>query len=323
MELRKITKQDVSELIRFGNQVYPQRKDYYADLIKFIYNESHPGDPSGVIILENGNIKGQNLCIPMTLWLDGKVKNLWWGHDLIVEENLRSESWGVDILLGSQKFFPNRCGTGSGLNSTKMALKLKYKIVGEMRKYICPTSIACLPFLFSNNKKEYPSHSYGFKLIKSISEFKARNFFNPNLIEAGRSAKWVEWRYFSLGFRKYNLYQNESGDWFVVRIISFKGCKIMLVSDFRCSLTDEISFPYLFKAIKKIAIQMHIPFILFGSTHRFTDRILEKNHGKSMGRPRPIIFPKELKEWITPSLVQDRNYCLITLGDCDGEWSWS
>lgn len=323
MEIRKILRSDVPELINFGLKVYPTRKTYYPALINFLFNEEFPGTPSGIILEENNEIKGQNLCTPMSLILNGTKKDLYWGHDLIVDEKLRNENWGVDILLACQKHFPGHCATGSGPEALKMALKLKYTLVGEIRKYVLPSSIVRLPINLLPSKREWPYTIGNFKLIDSTEELlKPICPNNAEIIEVERNILWINWRFFNNSFRNYWFYQNPEGDYFIVRIINRKGIKMLLVSDYRCSLNNSVNFESIINAVRKLANYLHIPFILCSSSHRTTDIVLEKYHAKSIGRPRPIIFPKQLKDWIDKDKIENREYCFITFGDSDGEWNW-
>lgn len=323
MEVRKITQEDIPELIRFGEEAFPDRKEEYANIIHFVM-DNRIGDYTGGVILvdDDGKIVGQSLHTSVDLWFENEKINSGWGYELIVEEKLRNDAWGLEIMLGSRRLFPGTCATGSNPTALKLNQKLGCKLIGEIRKYIIPSSIFKLPFNFLPSKNTFPSSVNDFKLIKDVNLIKTCEFFNSNLIEANRDLDFLNWRYFTPGFKKYYFYQNKKGDWFVVRPLKYKKIGILLISDFRCSLNDINDFDQIFKTVRKLANKMRIPFILCGSSHKIVDKVLENFHARSVGRPRPIIVSKELKKWINEDKVKERDFSFITFGDSDGEWNW-
>lgn len=323
MEVRKITQEDIPELIRFGEEVFPERKKNYGDIIHFVMDNRIQGYTGGVILVDDDKmIKGQSLFTAADLWFEGEKVSTAWGYELIVDEKLRDNAWGIEILLASRKLFPGTCATGSNPMALKLNEKLGCKLIGEIRKYVIPSSIFRLPINLLPSKRRFPNKVNHFVLIKSVDDIKNREYYNKSLIEGGRDNRFLKWRYFTPGFKNYHLYQDSKGNWFVVRKIKYKNIGMLLVSDFRCELEGVESFNILFKAVKNLANKMRIPLILFGSSHKFVDEVLEKNHGKSIGRPRPIIVSKQLKKWINEERRTKREFCLITFGDSDGEWNW-
>ena len=322
MEIRKLTQEDIPELIRFGEEVYPDRKDSYSKLIHFVMDNRIGGYTGGVILVDGDRIVGQSLHTEMNLNYKGINRISGWGYELIVDEKLRKEAWGIEIMLGCRKNFPGACATGSNPNALKLNQKLGYTLVGEIKKYIGLSSILRFPINLLPTKKSFPSEINGFKLINDISKFKERNYFNVNLVEPGRDRNFIKWRYFTPNFKDYKLYQNDAGDWFVVRIIRQKGFNMLLVSDYRCNLDSKDSFSNIYKTIRRIANKLYVPFILCSSSHKITDKVLNTKIAKSIGRPRPIIFAKQFKDWLLKDRINERDFCFITFGDSDGEWNW-
>ena len=322
MKIRKLKEIDLPELIKFGEEVFPDRKSYYSSLINFVLKNRIDGYTGGVGLFDGDKICGQSLFTQMTLWHRGIKEISGWGYELIVKEELRMDSWGLEVMMESRRIFPNTCATGSGPLALKLNLKLGNKLIGEIRKYVGLTSLSLSSILAILPKGKIPENVDGFRLIKFPEDFKTKNYFNFNLIEAGRDSDFIKWRYFTAGFKKYYVYQNDSGEYFVVRTIKQKGFRMLLLLDFRCDLSSEEPFRNILKAVKKIAIKVHDPFILCGSSHKIVDSILEEKHFKSIGRPRPIIVGKKFMEWIDKEKIENRDFALITLADSDGEWSW-
>ena len=323
MEVRKITQEDIPELIRFGEKAFPDRKDKYNKLINFVFHDRISEYTGGIILLDDNNkIVGQSLYTTMNLHYNNEIRQSGWGYELIVDEKYRKETWGIEIMMACRRLFPGTCSTGSNPTALKLNQKLGYNLIGEIRKYI---GISSIPFLFKTllpSKKSYPDDINDFTLIKDKSEFRIKRFYNQYLIEPGREKDFIEWRFFSPNFKKYSVYQNKDDDYFVLRTIRYKGIEMLLVSDFRCSLNNCDSFEKMYKTIKKIAVKKRIPFVLCSSSHKITDEILEKNYAKSIGRPRPIVFSKKLKDWFHQEKIEERSLCFITFGDSDGEWNW-
>ena len=322
MKVRKLTQEDIPELIRFGQEMYPERKDTYAKLIHFVM-DNRIGDYTGGIILcdDNNKIVGQSIDSSTQLWYEGIFKEACWAYDLIIEEKYRKDAWGIEVMIANGKKFPNSCATGSNPTALKINLKLGCSLIGELKKYVGLSSILHFPLHLFPVRNFYPSEINGFKLIKDYNNYKYKKFFNYELLEPSRDLSFIKWRYFSPGFKEYKLYQNKEGEWFVVRHVKYKLADILIVSDFRCCLDNTASFHNIYKAIKKIANKKRIPFILCGSSHINTDNVLKKNNAISIGRPRPIIFSKSLRELLDSKKIKQRNYCFITLGDSDGEWN--
>lgn len=321
MEICKISESDIQDLIKFGKEVYPDRANY-KNIVEFnFYNRI--GDYSGGIILkENKRIVGQSLVSPVTQWQKGKNFLTGWGYDLIVHPELRKEARGVDLLLAIKREFPGICGTGAGPDAVALNKILKVKDIGYLHKFIGISSIITFPFKQILPINSFPDKIKDFKLIENPENVKYKDFFNFDLLEPGRSFEFLKWRFFSKDFIKYWFYQNDKGDYFILRPIKLKGIQVLEVADYRCQLQESSAFNEILSVIKKIANKVNLPIILIGSSHKTVDSILEKNHFKSIGRPRPIqVFPK-FKGELDIDKINCREFTLITFGDSDGEWSW-
>ncbi len=322
MEIRRLTEKDIPELYRFGKVMFPSRSSFYHKIIDFMQKDRMGGYTGGMGLFDGDELCGQILYSATTLWYNGTKYPTGWNYDLIIREDLRKDAWGIDLLMKSWKEFPLACATGSGPNAEKINLKLGSKHLGQIRKYIGLSSkwriIQNLIFPLGT----YPESINGFKLIHTFENFKARDYFNNNLIEPGRDPNYIKWRFFTPNFKDYKVYQDDEGDFFVIRVIKIKGFSILSLLDFRCTLDRAKSFDRIFKSVKNIANHIRVPFILCGSSHKDVDQVLEKDGFKSMGRPRPVLTTGRNKVRPDAERVNNRNYILITLADSDGEISW-
>lgn len=323
MEVRKITEEDIPLLIEYGNKVFPKRSKHYPKLIDFYFRNRISEFTGGLIMLKDGKICGQTFTLGTTMWYKGKKYPTCWGLDLIIDKDLRKDAAGVDLILASRKTYPQIACIGSGPLALKINLKGGYRMAGEIRKYVSLTSPFFSPlFMLLPRKRKFPKSIGEFSLLTDPAQFKSMDFRNEQIIEIGRDTDFVSWRYFTPVFRKYFVYQNNSGDYFVVRPIRYKHIPMMCLVDFRCELNTEDSFSLIFKEFKRLSMKMRVPFLLCGSSHMTVDRVLEANGMKSIGRPRPIILRNALKKELDSGKVENRMAIFATFADSDGEVSW-
>ncbi|MDE7382177.1 MAG: hypothetical protein K2N03_08665 [Muribaculaceae bacterium] len=322
MEIRTFTEEDLPAIHKFGFEAYPKRRDYYGSIIDFFLKGRIGGYTGGIGLFDGEKLCGQQLYSACSFWYDGKKYDAGWCFDLIIREDLRKEAWGLDLIVDSMRIFPYACGTGAGPNSKPISLKLGMKVLGEIRKYVGVSSKIKAPFLILLPGRSFPTTVNEFRLIENPSEIKEKEYYNRYLIESGRDMEFLKWRFFTEGFKDYKFYQKENGDFFVVRIISHKGIKMLALIDFRCSMDSKGSFKDILKSVKAISNHIRVPFILVGSTHKVSDKVLEDAGFKSIGSPRAFMTAGRNKVKPDKSRVQERDYVLITLADCDGEVSW-
>lgn len=323
MEIIKLTELDIPKLVSYGEKIFPERRSYYSSLLNFYFKGRMNGLTGALAIIKDGEICGQTFHLETTMWFQNKKIVTCWGLDLIIDEDLREEAGGIDLILTSKKHYPNSAAVGSGDLALKINLKMGFKWVGEVRKYVGISSIPMLPIYLFCKKNKFPQAINDFFLVSNKESFRATDYFNKDIIEIGRDNDFISWRYFTPEFRKYFVYQNKSGLYFVVRPIRYKGIRMLALIDFRCDLSVDGEFKAIFETVRKLAKRMLFPFMLCGSSHRTIDSVLEKNGMKSIGRPRPIIIRNELKKSIDEDRVNKRDFVFVTLADSDGEVSWN
>lgn len=323
MEIKKLEESDLPALIEYGMKIYPERISYYKRLINFYFKGRMKGMTGALAIIKDGKICGQTFHLSTEMWFRREKLDTCWGLDLIIDEDLRKKAVGTDLILASKKAYPSSAAVGSGPLALKINLTMGFKLIGEVRKYVGITSIPMLPIYLLSSKKKFPQEIKGYRLISKQEDFSCKDYFNEDIIEIGRDKEFIFWRYYTPEFRQYYVYQKESGIYFVVRQIKYKGIKMLALIDFRCDLSTDIEFRSMFSVIRKLAYMMHLPFILCGSSHKNIDKVLEATGMKSIGRPRPVIIRNEYNRVIDQGRVSNRDFILVTLADSDGEVSWN
>ena len=283
---------------------------------------------STILINDSNNIYGQILSSSMSYYYKFNDIQGNWIFDYIVNEEIRKEGYGIDLL---QFALLNRkapiFATGSGPLALKIELKMGFKFIGELRKYVGVSNPLFLPSslfrgLLSMNK--FPpsvvvrSKTFRLTTVDQLPEFSSP--FNSGLLEFGRDNAFLKWRYFS-DLHSYAFYKQADGDdYFVVRTIVKKGITCQVMVDYRCDFSDKQNFIVLLKAVKKTASKLKLSVIIAGSSLSITDEVFENKRFKSIGRPRPIISTEKFKE--EKQRIENREFVFATLADSDGEITW-
>ncbi len=323
MEIRTFKETDLPELHRFCEIVYPKRVKYYHELLDFFLKNKIGGYTGGIGLFDdNGTLCGQQLYSSISFWFKGVEYKGGWCFDLIVREDLRKEAWGMDLIIQSMKIFPYACGTGAGPLSKSISLKLGMKSLGNIKKYVGIASKPSLLFNLLLPLRSFPQKVGNYSRIVQPEDFTSKEYFNRNIIEPGRNKEYIAWRFFTPSFKKYFVYQNSVGSYFVVRRITIKGVSILALVDFRCNVENPDEFKDIVRCIKQIANHIHVGFLLVGSSHKTFDSILEKSGLKPIGRDRPILTAGKNKVTPDKERVEKRGYVFVTLADSDGEVSW-
>jgi hypothetical protein len=323
MEIRRIIESDIPKLIAFGERVFPKRVSYYHTIVEFLQKGRIGGYTGGMVLVDNDEVCGQIFSTATTMWYKGVPYSSGWLYDFIVREDLRKDVWGIDLLMKARKEFGNACSLGANPRALNMNLKLGSKMLGELRKYVGPSSLLMFPLYFVlPTDKNYPDLIDGFRLISRANDVVARDFTNYDLLESGRNQDFISWRFFTKEYKNYKFYQKSDGDYFVVRLIKYRGVRLLALVDYRCDIKSIDSFTVILSVVKSIAKKMHIPFILCGSSHNVIDTVLEHAHFSSIGRPRPITTASKYKGALDVARINNRDFTLVTLTDSDGEVSW-
>ncbi len=327
MQIQFLESSTDKKFFEFNNKVFPKRVNSKM-LIDFWFSKKK--DEHALTIILKGKkdeIYGQNLHSSMSYFYNHEVLQGEWGFDFIVSEEIRKEGYGIDILLFALEHKKAIFAVGSGPMALKIELKMGFKLIGELRKYVgISNPLYLISSLFRGiiSKNKFPitvkAKVKTFKLTSLDQLPFYSNPFNRELLEFGRDNAFLKWRFFS-NLYQYSFYKQENGnDYFVVRTIEKKGITCLVLVDYRCNFNDSQNFVELIKAVKKIASNLRLSVIIAGSSLKITDEIFESKRFKSIGRPRPIITNKIFKE--EQQRISKREFVLATLADSDGEINW-
>lgn len=328
MEARILTKTDLQHLQDYNNKIYPDKKIPAEDYLNFWLSRNDDAYNHCIVIVDDkGEIHGQVFSTEMSYHLCGKLIKSVWGFDLIVDESLRKENWGIDLLLKYIEMFPNSCATGIGPMALPIHKKMGSRMLGEIRKYVGLSNPLCMlsSFLRGNIKAEkFPSTvTANGKVFCKLSRDEMPNLtkpYNDDLFEIARDKNFLQWRYFN-DLHSYAFYKDrQSNDYFVVRTTILKHLTVMLLVDFRCDMSNVGAFEDIYLATKKVMRILHIGMLIVGSSLKVVDDVLE-NHGfKSVGRPRPVMGLVKVKEY--KEIINSREFLFTTFADSDGETNW-
>lgn len=327
MEIKLVNSTELSSLYEYYSHIYKKSINHSKKYIDFwISKNKNELSNFHIIVDENKKIHGQILASSMSYFYDKKKIDAVWLFDLIIDENLRKEAWGIDLLLTCMGTHPKSCSTGSGPTALPIHLKLGNSFFGEIRKYV---GVVFPRFFFTSFKRPtipittFPQNiivdHYEFILInsKELPEFSIP--FNENLFEITREKDFLKWRFFNSLHGYVFYFDKEHQIYFVVRTINIKGFRVMELVDYRCYISSS-NIETIFQAVKKVTKILHLPIIVWGSTLAVVDKILERHHFKSIGRPRPILGFVKCKD--RKEDIENRNFTFITLADSDGETNW-
>lgn len=327
MKIIRTNINDFVELSKFNSQIYPEKSIDSSKYLKFWLSKYDAKIDDNLVIKDgNGKIQGQILTSPMSYYYNQERKDTVWLFDLIVNEELRHEAWGVDLILECMDAHPGSCSTGSGPTALPLHLKLGNKMLGEIRKYV--GIINPLYLLMSYRRKRINIESFPNEVqikdckYRKVSKEDLPSYdkpFNDNLFEIARDRNFLKWRFFN-DLHQYAFYLAEnSQSYFVVRNILLKGFRVLELVDFRCKV-EETKFKRILNAVHKVAREIRLPAVVCGSTLNVFDDVLEQLHYKSIGRPRPVIGFVKCKD--RKKDIEKRNFCFVTLADSDGETNW-
>lgn len=327
MECRQVCQADIELLAKYNERMFPQRGAFATKYIKFLFSKAEYEYLNSVVIDNNGEIQGQSIASSMQFFYNGEMFDGVWGMDLIINEELRKEAYGLDLMALYRKKHKNRFSTGAGPVAVKIHLALGNKWLGEIRKYIGVVNLLGLTTSFLRgvvSPNKFPQSVKVKDSIftrRSVEEVEWRNTpFNNTLWEPARDNSYMRWR-FSNKLHEYAIYKDATSDnYFVLRTIVKKGVTAVVIVDFRCNLQQEGELSIILQAVKKIMRKMWLAILICGSSHANIDQQLERAYMKSIGRPRPIIGKTSYKD--RKDDIKNRRFALVTLADSDGETLW-
>jgi len=321
MKIKDLHKEDIALLYDFNYRMFPERKNY-KEVLDFWLNKESDAYKFFNIVYDNEMIYGQCLYSPMNYFYNNEKKSSVWGFDLIVNENERKNVYGIDLLLYGKERFTESFATGSGPLALKINLKLGYKFIGEIKKYVGILNpfylVSSFRGIISINK--FPNNSNKYEKI-DVDNLPDKNCpHNNDLLEISRENDFLKWRFFNK-LHEYAIYKMvDSDNYFVLRTIVKKHITCMVLVDFRCNMADINEFETILKAVKEIMNKLRLSVLITGSSLHISDKILEKYHFKAIGRNRPIISSVSFKD--RKEDIENRKFILLTLADSDGEILW-
>jgi hypothetical protein len=251
-----------------------------------------------------------------------------WIFDYIVNEEIRKEGYGIDLLqfaLQNRKF--PIFATGSGPMALKIELKIGFKQIGDLKKYVGyrnPLYFFTSLFRGIIRDSQYPktiklkNDQFDKLLPINIPDYSCA--FNTQLLEFGRDKEFLKWRFYNK-LHEYSLYKQRNGDnYFVVRTIVKKGITCLVLVDYRCDFSTIAEFSLIVNVVYKLASKLRLSLVLTGSSLVVADDVLEKMNFKAVGRARPIITTEKYLE--EKERILNRDFVLVTLADSDGEINW-
>lgn len=327
MIIRQAKDNDIKNIFEFNAKMYPKKKIESQHYLDFWFSKSSDELSNSILLIDDDNtLSGQILASSISYYFNSKVTKTVWLFDLIVDEKLRKEAWGIDLLLKCMEIHPQSLSTGAGPSALPIHKKLGNSLLGEIRKYIgiinpwyIPFSIKRPTIPISKFPNSVKACHQEFTLIDINKLPKITKPFNENLLEIARDQEFLKWRFFNR-LHQYAFYMNRNQEsYFVLRSIELKGIRIMEVVDYRCH-SLETNFESIYQAVAQVTKSVHLPIVIYGSSLSLIDKILEKHNFKSIGRPRPILGFLKCKNWKTE--IENRNFAFITLADSDGETNW-
>lgn len=321
----RLDKTRIPQLVEYNKRAYTERAGKAQELIDFWLSRDDKAYNDIIVVERNNELYGQVFFSKMFFYYKGERIDSYWNFDLIVDEVLRKEERGLDLMQYYIKEYPEYYCTGCGPLAVKLNLALGVKMLGDIRKYVSIVNPLWFPTAVFRGKvdvSKYPEKiGKNWRKVGSVLEMpQLGKPYNENMLEIGRDNDFMCWRFFS-GYHPYSVYvDGNTGDYFVLTTTVQKHITALVLVDFRCSLASKEAFDEIVKATNKVANHIHVPMVICGSSHSMIDSVLEKHHYKSVGRPRPIMGRKKFKD--AKEAIKNRTFAFVTLADSDGETSW-
>lgn len=328
MLIKYIETTDFNDLIVFNKEVYADRPNPEGNIIFWFIKNPAENNLSVILKGDSGEIWGQDFFSSMIFFYNNSAFNGEWGFDYIVREEKRKEGYGIDIMefVLDNKKIPV-FATGSGPLALQIELKMGFKQLGELKKYV---GLANPLYLFTSvfrgivKLKRYPRivkvKGETFSLLRKENLPDISTPYNTNLLEFGRDFSFLKWRFYS-DLHEYAFYKKDgTDDYFVLRTIVKNHITCSVLVDYRCNTSNQVGFKTILKAAKKVTRRLKIGILVTGSSLMSIDDILERNHFRATGRHRPIISTKSFIE--EKGKIEKREFVFTTLADSDGEVLW-
>lgn len=328
MIIRRAVAEDIPQLYEFNHRMYPERTNY-KEIVDFWISKG-PNEVNNIVVTvdDDGIIRGQQFFSSMAYFRNGIEVESTWAFDLIVDEELRSGSHGFSLMWRCKKEHPNSMSSGSNDISLPINLKIGNKHIGDLKKFVgISNPIWLCTSVFRGNVEsssfpmEIAANGNTFKKIPDTTGIPVYSkSFNPHLIDFSRNKEFLSWRFFN-DLHDYVLYKSETtDDYFVVRTIVKHHITALVLVDYRCRLTSDISFRAIMESFIRLASKLKIFMLIVGSSLSVIDNVCLDYHMKSVGRDRPILGMIDCDNPDEQRLK--RNFVCLTLADSDGDITW-
>lgn len=314
-------------VLNFNQKQSPNRNmilEYFD--YRFEENPFANEENSSVFAIENNEVIGQILLMNSEIRIKNETKKCVWGMDYVVSENHRRGPTGVGILRKAIKD-SNHIGYGLSEESLKVHLALKADKIAYYQLFFQPRIKAFYKLskykLFKTSTQ--CSHTSIWKehigefLLSKDANFRKERYNNYNYIEPIRSIEFIHWRYFYKE-KKYAVYfyPKDSGQtYFTVRIVDFKGLKVLLLLDYRFKELNEQYYRKTVNAVIQLTDENNLDGIVTSSSIGSFSNFLK----------RKLFIPSRTGEivsnFITKQHLESCKGIMITLADSDGEFYFS
>jgi len=326
LQIRMADERDFAKIVSFNKKMYPKR-DKIEEKLEFWTSQKYSYKGKIILVDEDQNVYGQVMTTEMDYYYEGSSVNTIWLFDWIVDVSLRASAWGAGLILYCKSKYPKSFSTGANTNALSLHLKLGNQIIGHLKKYIKINN----PFFLITSlfRGEIPAEKFPSSIKLQKKEFKRIekrylpdlvNPYNDSLLEIGRTKQFLSWRFYN-NLHSYAFYKDmTSDDYFVVRTIVKKHITLLVLVDYRFNWCKTEKIENIVRACNILANYLHLFGVICGSSLSTIDSVLESKGYRLIGSLRPImgfIKCKDRKEDI-----ENRNFCLVTLADSDGETNW-
>ncbi len=327
MEIIQANTDWLTRLYAFSARAYPGRRVEAKRYVDFWFSKTADNCQNTLLLCKGEQLVGQMFGSAMSYYYQDKVIESCWAFDLFVEKSLRKDTWGLDLMLQWLEEHPNACETGSGPDALPINLKMGFSWLGEIRKYVGFTNPLWLPLNVGRRNVEtatfLPEICVQGHRFRRCTEEALPRFNKPfagGLFEPTRDVCFLRWRYFNKLHPYAIYYEDETGWFFALRTIRQKHVRALVLLDYRCPIDESAPFDVIFRATQKVAAALHTAILICGSSLDRVDRVLEKHHMRSIGRPRPVLGMLDVST--RREDIEKREFAFVTLADSDGETSW-
>jgi hypothetical protein len=326
MEVIGFEQKYYDELLAFSKRIWPEKSEEYLKYRLFQIPEDPDDIKKNLLVLnDEGKIVGCILYFPTRAKILGVEEKVYWGHDMVVEEEYRGAA-GLMLIIEMNE---NRTAFGFGTTEInyKIQKELGTKFIGAARHYVIFNILSFkLPLyrwkLLKTGKKEnfrFPEKiSAGmstFRKIYSVSDMKipGDGYWTSGAydIEFIRDEHFFKNRFFE-NFISYQVYKLENhGDkdecYFVLRPLEEGGYPVLSIVDFRFNPGKPEQFMFLVKAASTLARMNGIPLTTCRTSYNFRRLNL-----------CPLIFGRNALEHIVTCYPANANSKLmVTNADAD------